>query len=99
MSNFTFMEKLKTYSWAIVLFLMLVVTFQTCSTSKKVSKLGTKVENVPTRSEMQKAIQIEGLKTSKRMLYDNNAIIRTAIRPDDRMNEYDEEIKKIESGK
>lgn len=102
-SKSTFMEKIKNVSWAIVLFLALVATYQTCSTSKKVAKLNTvvkaKLDSIPTRTEMQKAIQIEGLKTSKRMLYDNNAIIRTTVRPDDRMNQYDEEIKKLESGK
>ena len=30
------------------------------------------------------------------MLYDNNVIVRTTKRPDDRMNEYDQEIEKLE---
>ena len=64
----TFMEKLKNVSWAIVLFFALVATYQTCSTSKKVAKLNTKLDSIPTRTEMQKAIEVEGLKTSKRML-------------------------------
>jgi hypothetical protein len=91
------MQKIKEFSWAIVLFLALVATFQTCRTQKAVSSMKTKVDQVPTREEVQRQIQIEGLRTSKRMLYDNNAIIRTTIRPDDRMNEYDLEIKKLES--
>ena len=45
---------------------------------------------------MRKEIEIGGLKTSKRTLYDWNAVIRTTVRPDDRMNEYDQEIKKLE---
>jgi hypothetical protein len=93
------LEKIKTYSWAIVLFLALVATYQTCSTSKKVAALKSKIDQLPTKEEVSKQIQIEGFKTSKRMLYDNNAIIRTTIRPDDRMNEYDQEIKKVEAGK
>lgn len=41
-------------------------------------------------------MEIEGLKASKRTLYDENAVVRTSIRPDDRMNEYDQDIKKLE---
>lgn len=97
--NLSFPEKIKNISWAIVLFFALVATYQTCSTSKKVSSLKSKVDQLPSREELKREIQIEGLKTSKRMLYDNNAIIRTTVRPDDRMNEYDQEIKKLESQK
>jgi hypothetical protein len=96
-SNTTILEKVKQSVWAIVLFFALIATYQTCSTAKKVASLKSKIESLPTKEEVSKQIQIEGLKTSKRMLYDNNAIIRTAVRPDDRMNEYDQEIKKIEA--
>jgi len=41
------------------------------------------------KQELNLRMEIFGLKTSKRMLYDNNAIIRTVVRPDDQMNEYD----------
>lgn len=99
----SFAQKIKNVSWAIILFFALIATYQTCSTSRKLSSLKVqlqeKLDSVATKQEMKKTLEIEGLKISKRMLYDNNAIIRTAIRPDDRMNEYDEEIKKIEAGK
>jgi hypothetical protein len=64
---------------------------------KKTISLEKKVDSL--NLVIQKNIKIEGLKTSKRMLYDNNSIIRTVTRPDDRMNEYDQEIKKIETSK
>jgi plasmid rolling circle replication initiator protein Rep len=57
------------------------------------------VDSMATLKQIDKSLKIEGLKTSKRMLYDNNAIVRTAIRPDDRMNEYDSEIEKLEKQK
>lgn len=44
-----------------------------------------------------KEVQIEGLRSSKRTLYDWNAVVRSAVRPDDRMNEYDKEIKVLEN--
>jgi hypothetical protein len=93
----SFAAKLKNYGWAIALFLMVIATFQTCSSSKKIAALKKQVQALPTSEQVSKEIQIEGLRTSKRMLYDNNAIIRTTVRPDDRMNEYDAEIKKLEN--
>lgn len=65
--------------------------------SKELDSLTVKVDECPTREEYLQDLQIEGYRISKRMLYDNNAIVRTAIRPDDRMNEYDEEIKRLQS--
>jgi hypothetical protein len=44
-------------------------------------------------------IEIEGLRASKRTLYDWNAVVRTAVRPDDRMHEYDAQIEKIQKSK
>jgi hypothetical protein len=41
-------------------------------------------------------MEIEGYEISKRMLYDQNAIVRTTVRPDDRMNEYDKKIKELQ---
>jgi len=99
----TIMEKVKNASWAIVLFMAFIVMYQSCSTSKKLASMKAKLDNsldsLATKKELSKEIRLEGLRTSKRMLYDNNAIIRTTVRPDDRMNQYDEEIKKIESEK
>jgi hypothetical protein len=92
----SFAGKMQKYGWAIALFLMLIATYQTCSSSKKVAALKKQVQALPTAEQVSTEIQIEGLRTSKRMLYDNNAIIRTTVRPDDRMNEYDAEIKKLQ---
>ena len=55
----------------------------------------TELESRPTAEEVNILLEIKGLETSKRMLYDQNAIVRTTIRPDDRMNEYDQKIKAL----
>ena len=96
--------------WAIAFFTMLNF-FRGCSTNKEdnanrksvelntasVDSLNTTVqEKLITKDELLLLIEIEGLIISKRMLYDNNAIIRTTVRPDDRMNEYDADIKKLQ---
>lgn len=48
------------------------------------------------KSELKTLFEIEGLKTSKRTLYDWNAVIRTTVRPDDQMKSYDDQIKALE---
>ena len=101
MEKKNFMQKLKDNSWMITLMLLLVVFLQTCSNSKKYAALRKKVdsqEQLLNGVATKKDLKIEGFEISKRMLYDNNAIIRTTVRPDDRMNQYDEEIKKIQNG-
>lgn len=58
-------------------------------------KFYTKEEIDKKFDNLQIAIQIEGYEISKRMLYDNNAIVRTTMRPDDQMNVYDQKIKDL----
>jgi hypothetical protein len=62
---------------------------------KEIDSLRIEISNHPTHDEL----AIEGLKISKRTLYDWNSVVRTSVRPDDRMNQYDEEIKNLESKK
>jgi len=52
-------------------------------------------DKIYTKKELDKRIEIEGLRTSKRILYDWNTVIRTVKRPDDIMNEYDKKIEKL----
>ena len=99
------MNFIKLHFEKIVLGLLVIIFVQQCSTSSRVSKIekqakvmNTRIDSVYT-SDLKKMIEIEGLKASKRTLYDWNAVVRTAVRPDDRMNQYDTEIQKIENSK
>lgn len=99
------MNFIKLHFEKIVLAILVLLFVQQCSTSSKVSKIekqakvmNTRIDSVYT-SDLKKMIEIEGLKASKRTLYDWNAVVRTAVRPDDRMNEYDAQIEKIEKSK
>jgi len=78
-------------------------TCNSCSNSKKVAKLNAKIDSLqtsvnqkPSVKQVEKLVKTEGLRSSKRTLYDWNAVVRTAVRPDDRMNEYDKEIQALE---
>lgn len=99
------MKLIKIHFEKIVLSLLFVIFIQQCSTSSRVSKIekqsklmNQRIDSVYT-SDLKKMIEIEGLKASKRTLYDWNAVVRTSVRPDDRMNEYDAQIEKIQKSK
>lgn len=99
------MNFIKLHFEKIVLALLVIIFVQQCSTSSRVSKIekqakvmNTRIDSVYT-SDLKKMIEIEGLRASKRTLYDWNAVVRTAVRPDDRMNQYDAEIEKIQNSK
>jgi hypothetical protein len=80
-------------------FLLLLNTCTSCSTNKKVTKLEKRIDSLENTVATKRDLEIEGLRASKRTLYDWNAVVRTAVRPDDRMNEYDREIQKLENKK
>lgn len=84
--------------------------FRSCTTSNQIKELKTELiqyknevdsltdvidSNFWTKAELDTRLRIHGLETSKRTLYDWNAVVRTVIRPDDRMKQYDEEIEKL----
>lgn len=94
----------------LLMFMTMMNTCNSCSTKrqiinlkKQVDSVKTKLEKIPNvdymnnlKNDVNIFFQIEGFRISKRILYDNNAIIRTIVRPDDRMNEYDMEIQKLQ---
>jgi hypothetical protein len=99
------MKFIKLHFEKFVLGLLLILMVQQCNNSSKIAKvekqekiMNQRIDSVYT-SDLKKMIEIEGLKASKRTLYDWNAVIRTTVRPDDRMNQYDSEIEKIQNSK
>lgn len=101
-----FVNKYVTYALYAFLLVSLAVNFRSCGVSSNVNKLKREVKslsvevdslrgNIYTKEELDTRIAIEGYEISKRMLYDQNAIVRTVMRPDDRMAEYDQKIKDL----
>ena len=98
MSNYLKIDSKKAIIYAGVLVALLLLNMcTTCSTGKHVIKLEKKIDSLEMSAVSKKDLQIEGLRSSKRTLYDWNSVVRTTIRPDDRMNQYDQEIKELES--
>lgn len=97
------LEKIE--NWVIyaiygVFILTLLNTCNSCGTKREITRLKKEVDSLRystySKKELDLKMEINGLKTSKRTLYDWNSIVRTVVRPDDRMNEYDKEILKLE---
>lgn len=69
-------------------------------TKKEVIKQQQEIDSlnssIYSKEELDIRMEIEGLRTSKRTLYDWNTIVRTVVRPDDKMNEYDEKLSKLQ---
>jgi hypothetical protein len=91
--------------WAF-LAISLLINVRSCGASKDVSRLKMQVNELTlkqdslmneiyTKNELDTRLEILGYEVSKRMLYDQNAIVRTAVRPDDAMNQYDQKINEL----
>lgn len=93
-------EKIEKNSNLLILFLMILIFLKQCGVSRDQNKITKRIDSVEKKISdipSKKDLEIQGLKISKRTLYDWNSIVRTSVRPDDRMNEYDKEIEKIQS--
>lgn len=92
----------------IVLVLFSLIMFHHCSLNGKLKQqvktneqLAEKIyvleKNDITREELEVLLEIHSLETARRVVYDNNTIVRTTQRPDDVMNQYDVKIKELKS--
>jgi hypothetical protein len=96
-------ETINKFGLTAVLLMLMLSTCNTCNmrrdiaaVSERADSLQLQLNKVYTKEELDARMEVQGLETSKRMLYDQNAIVRTTVRPDDRMNEYDQQIKALE---
>lgn len=106
--------KISDITSAVIVFVIFVTFFKTCSISRRIDYLENKIDKlsedvnsikndgVLNRGDFINYMEIYRLKTLKDALYDQNAIVRTVIRPDDRIHYYDsliEVYQKKDSGK
>ena len=96
------MKKIKENYQFIVLGLLLILFVKQCGINRDIDRINKSIKETNNKMDSlatKKELEIEGLKISKRVLYDWNSIVRTAVRPDDRMNQYDQEIEKLQKNK
>ena len=104
------LNKYLVYAIYLLLAFSLIGNVRSCGTNKENKRLRKEVtalteqtltltnainDSFYDKDELSVRLEILGYEVSKRMLYDQNAIVRTVVRPDDRMNEYDEKIKEL----
>jgi hypothetical protein len=97
------------WSSTILIVLCPLIFFNTCGTKsqnerngrridglqKVVSSLDSTLSTKVSEQEMEIMLEIMTLETARRVVYDQNTIVRTTKRPDDVMNEYDAKIKEL----
>ena len=94
-------ENINKFGLIAVLCLVLLNTCNTCNTHRDLYTVSDRMDSIQTqlnnnKNEISTCIEINSLETSKRILYDQNSIVRSVTRPDDRMNEYDNQIKELQ---
>lgn len=103
-------EFLKKNFLIIVTIVMLIVMVGNCAQNREITELKNTLQSIKdstyTRVEIDNKFEAQridneiiGYEISYRMLYDNNAVVRTKERPDDIMNNYVEKIKELEKEK
>ena len=95
-------EKIKSYSWAIILLLTLIILLRQCGVNRDLDRLeknskiqSSYMDSLCTKNELNKIIEIEGLKSEKRMIQSTDRKIMDV----NRQSEIDLEIKKLENSK
>jgi len=95
-------EKIKANSWAITLFLLIILFLRQCGVNNSISKIEKQskiqslhMDSICTKAELKRAIEIEGLKAEKRMIQSTDRRIMDV----NRQSEIDVEIKKLEISK
>lgn len=100
-------EWLHSYGILILVVFVLISSTQTCAVRRQNEKLvkesqatNRKLDSLYTlvmpKDELAIQMEINRLSTAKMVLYDWNTVVRTVVRPDDRMNEYDTQIAKLQ---
>lgn len=85
------------YGIILLLVFSILNFFNTCGTKSSIKATNKRIDSVIQRDSLNMEIlsierEISILKTSREIVYTNNAIVRTASRPDDVMNDYSRKI-------
>jgi hypothetical protein len=104
-----FLNKYLTIAIYVLIALTAINSCNSCSSKKESQRLRKDVDSLSVviktmdntmkssydKKELDIRMAIEGYEVSKRMLYDNNTVVRTTQRPDDIIIGYDNKIKEL----
>jgi len=96
------LEKIKGFSWAISLFLLLVIFLRQCGVNRDIDRIekqykiqSSYMDSICTKNEVKRIVEVEGLKSEKRMIQSTDRKILDV----NRQSQIDAEIKKLENSK
>lgn len=101
----TITEFLNKWGIMILLLISLITFINTCGTKSKIERLDKKVQSMERTIQYNDSInseiniiqtEISNLESTRNIIYFWNAVVRTAVRPDDLMNEYSIKIKALQ---
>jgi len=100
------------YGNMVIFVFVLFIFLQTCNNKTKLNnikivddKIYSQTDSIQTnfddsyiisKEELRLMLDIQKYQTAKQVLYDWNSVVRTIVRPDDRMNYYDNKIEELE---
>jgi hypothetical protein len=102
------MEFINKWGLTIITFLCVMTFFSTCGTKSKIDKLEKKINTLESTINYNDSInkemtnidrEILMYETSREVVYNWNAIVRTTERPDDVMNKYNSKITELQKQK
>jgi DNA replication protein DnaD len=89
------------YGIIMLLVFSVLTFFNTCGTKSSIKQTNKRIDSLVQRDSLNMEIlsierEISILKTSREIVYTNNAIVRTSVRPDDAMNDYSKKIDELQ---
>lgn len=89
------------YGIIMLLVFSILTFFNTCGTKSAIKQTNKRIDALEQRDSLNMEIlsierEISILKTSREIVYTNNAIVRTTARPDDVMNDYSRKIDELQ---
>lgn len=89
------------YGIIMLLVFSILTFFNTCGTKTAIKQTNKRIDVLEQRDSLNMEIlsierEISILKTSREIVYTNNAIVRTTARPDDVMNDYSRKIDELQ---
>jgi len=104
------LDFLNNYGILILILLGLFIILNTCGTKGNIERAGRRIDKLEktisttdsilalkiSSDKMEILLKINALEIAREVVYTNNAIVRTTTRPDDVINNYNNQIKELQ---
>ena len=104
------LDFLNKYGNVVLIFIGLLLILNTCGTKGNIERNGRRIDKLEkavtttdsilslkiSSAKMDILLKINALEIAREVVYTNNAIVRTSERPDDVINDYNNQIKELQ---